>query len=52
MAITYTTPDGTVVTTLQQLADWHLGKRGHAAGAITNAQMSVNAHIIPGTPRS
>lgn len=52
MAITYTMPDGTVVTTLAQVSDWVYKRAGIGTGVITNGQITVSADHTPGTARS
>ncbi len=47
MAITYTTPDGTVVATLAALATWYYAREGRAAP--TNGELIVIADRKPGT---
>jgi hypothetical protein len=47
MAITYATPNGTVVTTLAELATWCFAREGRVAP--TNATLIVQADRKPGT---
>lgn len=52
MAITYTTTDGTAITTLADLSNHLMRRLGHANGVIVNAEVVVQADLKPGTPRS
>ena len=54
MAVTYTTPDGTVVATLAALSDWAQQKLPGAPGGTTptNAEYIVDIWRKPGTPQS
>ena len=54
MAVTYTTPDGTVVATLAALSDWAQQKTPGAPGGTTptNAEYIVTCRRKPGTPQS
>lgn len=54
MAVTYTTPDGTVVTTIAQLSDWAQKKMPGAPGGNTptNATYIVECYRKPGTTQS
>lgn len=47
MAITYTTPNGTVLTTIADLATFHFGREGRAVP--TNAELIVQVDRKPGT---
>lgn len=52
MAITYTMPDGTVVTTLAQVADHVFQKRQGLSATPTNAEVVIEADRKPGTAAS
>lgn len=53
MALTYVTPDGTVVTTLAGLADWAYDHNpGSNTVTPTTATVVVYAHQKPGTAAS
>ena len=47
MAISYTTPNGTVVTTLAELATWYYAREGRSTP--TNGELIVLADRKPGT---
>jgi hypothetical protein len=51
MAITYTMPDGTVVTTIAQAAN-HLFNVREGRATPTNAEVVIMADRKPGTPIS
>ncbi len=49
MALTFVTPDGTVVTTIAGLADWAADKRPGANGTTpTTATFVVDGYLKPG----
>lgn len=52
MAITYVTPDGTVLSTLADVSNFVFRRAGLANGTITTATVVIQADQVPGTPRS
>lgn len=52
MAITMTTPDGTVITTITDLQNWYYQKRESRASNPANGELVVFADRKPGTATS